>query len=87
MWGILRKDLNMVREDGDEAKKIPQISTKASISMIRKTGMASSLGLAATSIKATTKTMNERDTEKCTGLMVLFTLETGLKESNMEGER
>ena len=63
----------MAREDGDEAKKIPQISTKASTSMIRKTGMASSLGQAATFIKATTKTMNERDTEKCTGLMVLST--------------
>ena len=73
MWGILRKDLNMVREDGDEAKKIPQISTKASTSMIRKTGMASSLGLVVTFIKATTKTMNEKDTERCTGLMVLST--------------
>ena len=77
----------MVREDGDEAKKIPQISTKASISMIRKTGMASSLGQAAIFIKATTKTMNEKDMERCTGLMVLSTLEIGLKESSMEGER
>ena len=64
MLETLKTVLNMVEVDGVDIKKIHQINTKASTSSIRKTAMVFSPGPVAMSIKETTKTTKEKDTER-----------------------